>query len=454
MARIRNQEEFIAKANEIYDNKYDYSQTVYTKSSEKVIIICPEHGPFEKTPNKHLQGQGCPICGRNRTKVGVEEFIARARAIHGDTYDYSKVVYHRKDVPVEIICKIHGPFMQTPHAHVILGQNCPKCGHAAAGIKRCGDKNVAHRADVKDKKAVTCMERYGTKTWAESDEGRSRLHDIIVNEKLEIMKATCQERYGADFWTQSEEGRAMLHELMSSDEMQTKVAEGYKAAYGMHYMQTEAGRERAKTYIDEERREKMRETMIERYGVPYSMLSDEILEKSRQTCMKRYGVPYPVLSEETKKQAIAKSWTTKRKNGTFNTSKPEETMKGLLCDVFGEDDVLCQYHDERYPFACDFYIKSLDLFIELNAHWSHGGHWFDESDENDLQKLAMWSEKAKEKGSRYYQAAIYIWTQRDLLKKAIAEKNNLNYLVFWNCDLSDVRKYLFDLDVAHSEAIK
>ena len=114
MARIRNQEEFIAKANEIYDGRYDYSLVKYTKSSEKVIIICPDHGSFEKTPNKHLAGQGCPVCGRNRTKIGLDEFLSRAHAIHGSRYDYSKTTYHRIDEPVEIICKIHGSFMQTP----------------------------------------------------------------------------------------------------------------------------------------------------------------------------------------------------------------------------------------------------------------------------------------------------------------------------------------------------
>lgn len=440
MARIRNQEDFIARANEIYDYKYDYSQVKYVKSSEKVIIICTEHGPFEKTPNKHLSGQGCPVCGKNRTKLGVDEFIRRAKSIHGNRYDYSKVVYKRIDIPVEIICPVHGAFMQRPHSHIVLGQGCPKCANLAGGAKRRGQKNVAHRDDVKQKKAETCMERYGRKTWAESEKGRSRLHDIIVNEKLDVMKATCQERYGTDFWTQSDEGRAMMRELMSSDEMQAKVAEGYKAAYGMHYMQTDEGRERAKTYIDDERRKKMCKTMIERYGVPYSFESEDLRRKMQNTMLERYGVAFSYQFPEF----VRKAWETKRRNGTFNTSKPEETMYALLCDVFGEDDVFCQYRDDaRYPFACDFYIKSLDLFMELNAHWSHGGHWFDKNNEEDLQKLAEWQSRAKEKGSRYYHAAIHVWTERDLLKKATAEQNNLNYLVFWNQDLSDVREYLF-----------
>lgn len=419
---------FIEQAKTVHQNKYDYSQVQYVTSSKKVKIVCPEHGVFEQTPNKHLSGRGCPICGRNRTKVGKDEFIARARRVHGDKYDYSNVVYCRSDQPVEIVCPIHGSFMQTPHDHIILKHNCPKCGHAEAGVKRKGEKNIAHRSEVKAKKVATCQTRYGAKTWAESDVGRQRLHEIIVDEgKLDRMRQTCRDRYGVDFWTQSEEGRAALHEKMSSDEMRSKIVAGYKAAYGMHYMQTEQGRERARSYIDDDRREKMIASMMERYGVPYAYLSSEI---------------------------VRKNWETKRRNGTFNTSKPEETLYGLLCDVFGKDDVETQYVDaERYPFHCDFHVKSLDLFIELNAHWSHGGHWFDETDPGDVELLEKWLARTKERGSSYYQQAVIVWTQRDLLKRQFAIDNHLNYVVFWKQDLSDAREYL-SKRVVHGETVE
>lgn len=414
-------ESFIEAAKAVHHDKYDYSLVKFTRLCDKIKIICPEHGVFEQKAGGHLSGKGCRRCGWNQTKIGKDEFIARARKVHGDKYDYSKVVYNRVDEPVEIICPVHGSFMQTPHDHVVLKHNCPKCGHAAAGKKRMGDKSVARRPEVKAAKAATCLERYGTKTWAESEAGRKRLHEIIVDEgKLNKMKQTCQERYGTDFWTQCDEGRTALHEKMSSDEMRAKIVAGYKAAYGMHYMQTEQGRERARSYIDDERREKMLASLTARYGVPYVVLTDE-----------------------ERAEMLQKSWQTKRRNGTFNTSKPEDTLYGLLCDIFGEDDVEKQYvDDERYPFHCDFYIKSQDLFIELNAHWSHGGHWFDETDPDDITLLEKWKERAKEKGSSYYHQAIIVWTQRDLLKREFAEENELNYVVFWKNDLSDAREYL------------
>lgn len=417
MARIMNQDEFIKKARVIFDNKYDYSLVKYEKSSVKVQIICPDHGVFEKTPNKHLQGQGCPVCGRNRVKITYDEFVSRAREVHGDKYQYVKSSYKSFREKTEIVCPIHGSFWQEPHSHVKLLQDCPMCGYAQAGLKRMGERNVACRQEVKDSKRQTCLARYGAKTWAESVEGRQRLHDIIVNDgKLDLMKQTCQERYGADFWTQSDEGRNRLHELMSSDEMRAKIVEGYRREYGMHYMQTEQGRECAGGYLDDERREKMLQSMINKYGVPYAGLNPEFVEKA---------------------------WQTKRKNGTFNTSKPEKTLYGLLCDVYGKDDVLRQYvDDERYPFHCDFYVKSKDLFIELNAHWSHGGHWFDELSSDDVALVNRWREKSEEKGSRYYYNAIEVWTVRDLLKRQFAIENELNYVVFWKSDLSDAREYL------------
>lgn len=62
--RITNQKEFVKTAKQLHNNKYDYSLVDYQKSSIKVKIICPKHGVFEQTPNKHLSGQGCPVCGR------------------------------------------------------------------------------------------------------------------------------------------------------------------------------------------------------------------------------------------------------------------------------------------------------------------------------------------------------------------------------------------------------
>ena len=418
MAKALTREQFIEKARRLYGDKYDYSEVDYVRSSEKVCIICPVHGTFLKTPNKHLQGQGCPKCSRDRLAFTTEEVINRAVAVHGSIYDYSKVRYYNSKEKIEIICPVHGSFWQTLHEHVIQKHGCPKCGHIEAGLKRSGKNNVAHRDDVKRKKAMTCIEHFGAKTWSESVEGRKRLHEIIVDEgKLDIMKATCQDRYGTDFWVQSDEGKEKLHEIMSSQVIKDKVKTGYENAYGMHYMQTEAGRVRAKSYIDDNRRNKMKDALI-----------------------KKYGVPYVVFTDEEQKELVRKRIETHRKNGTFNTSRFEDIAYDVLCDIFSKSNVKQQYSSEDYPFSCDFYIVPRDLYLELNISWTHGGHWFDVQDAADVELLQKWQNKAQD--SDYYKNAIMTWTKRDVNKRGVARQHDLNYLTFWKSDLSDFQEWI------------
>ncbi len=124
---VKDTKSFIEKARKVHGDKYDYSKVVYKKSHEKVCIICPEHGEFMQTPNNHLSGQGCPACGGN-LKLTTESFIKRAQEVHGDKYDYSKVEYKDTKTKVCIICPEHGEFMQNPLRH-LDGSNCPKCAH-------------------------------------------------------------------------------------------------------------------------------------------------------------------------------------------------------------------------------------------------------------------------------------------------------------------------------------
>lgn len=121
-------EEFIKKARKLHNDRYDYSLVNYVTSQQKVTIICPDHGPFQQTPNIHLRPSNCNKCAivntHNALRNTTEEFIEKAKKIHGDRYDYSKVMYINYKTEVMIICKIHGPFQQTPDNHLV-GQNCP-----------------------------------------------------------------------------------------------------------------------------------------------------------------------------------------------------------------------------------------------------------------------------------------------------------------------------------------
>lgn len=119
------QEQFIDKSKEVHGDKYDYTDLVYTNMQTKVKIKCPIHGEFEQLPSLHLKGNGCPKCAGRCSST--EDYINKAKEIHGDKYDYSKVVYNGNNELITIICPIHGEFQQRAVKHLI-GHGCQKCG--------------------------------------------------------------------------------------------------------------------------------------------------------------------------------------------------------------------------------------------------------------------------------------------------------------------------------------
>jgi len=134
----KTNEQFIEEANIRHDFKYDYSKTQYINKREKVCIICPIHGEFWQEASSHLKGCGCPKCGKEssqkRQSLNTEQFIERAKKIHGDKYDYSKVEYINSSTKVCITCPIHGEFWQRPTEH-LRGSGCKKCGDLSVAMK-------------------------------------------------------------------------------------------------------------------------------------------------------------------------------------------------------------------------------------------------------------------------------------------------------------------------------
>ena len=133
------------------------------------------------------------------------------------------------------------------------------------------------------------------------------------------------------------------------------------------------------------------------------------------------------------RESIQKGIDTKRKNKSFNVSKQEELMYEQLVNEYGYDDVIRQYVDkERYPFPCDFYIKSQDLFIEYNGTIEHNREPFDSNNENHIEQLEVFTQRAIQAGekSRYWNI-IKVWTERDPLKLRTMRENNLNFIVVY-----------------------
>lgn len=134
LMRKLTRDEFIRKAREVHGDKYDYSKVIYKTSRTKVCIICPIHGEFWQTSNSHLQGTGCPHCAISKridlARSNTEDFILKARKIHGWKFDYSRVTYRNNTTKICILCPEHGEFWMTPNGH-LQGHECPKCASAS-----------------------------------------------------------------------------------------------------------------------------------------------------------------------------------------------------------------------------------------------------------------------------------------------------------------------------------
>ena len=338
MSKRLTKDEFVKRAKKVHGGRYDYSKVEYRGYNTKVCIICPKHGEFWQKVGHHLSGHGCPKCVGRNGTI--EEFIQKARKIHGKKYDYSCVDYKNTETKVKIICPKHGEFWQTPHGH-LSGRGCQKC-----------------RGEFLRKKFVSSKEEFLER--ARKVHGDRYDYDGVnyVNNRIKI-KIVCPKH--GEFWQR-----------------------------------------------------------------PDAHLS---------------GQGCPECSKKRTKESIIKGVETRRRLGTLNSSALQKDLEKRLINRFGKDDVFSEYRDEdRYPFCCDFYVKSLDLFIELNAFWTHGSHWFDKDDEDDIYLCLNWSQK----NSAFYKNAIETWTQRDVKKREFARKSDLNYVVFWGACEEQIDQWFKD----------
>lgn len=179
----------------------------------------------------------------------------------------------------------------------------------------------------------------------------------------------------------------------------------------------------------------MKQGMLDKYGVDNPFKLDEFQQIAAETRKEKYGAEYTLArgsslgdaARDTFARHTQKSIASKRQNCTLNTSTVEKHVKGF-------DDFESQYNDDScYPYLCDFYDKDRDLFIEVNASWTHGYHWYDV--ENDANICKKW--EAKSEDSTYYENALDVFTKRDVEKRECARVNNLNYVTLWDSDGMD-----------------
>ena len=345
-----------------------------------------------------------------------------------DIYKYLVNRYDDSDSLKETLYRIYNGIEEHP--------KCPTCGKPLIfkGIffKFCSNICAQSSDEIKQKIKQTCLEKYGVDNYAKSKEGKEKIKQTCLkkygveyswqsNECKQKIKQTCLEKYGVD-------------SPLKSKEIRNKCKLTCIEKYGVDNP--------AKL---EENKEKVKQTCLKKYGGLAPICNPDIKNQIKQTCLEKYGVDNYgkslkhktnistiMLSDEMQKHR----YSIMSKNNTFNTSKEEDEVYEFLSQYI---DVTRQFNgSSKYPFCCDFYIEDLDMFIECNFHWTHGGHPFDPSSIKDQVKLERW----KAKQTKYYNNAIKTWTKRDVEKRNKAKEENLNYKEFWS--LKELKEFFID----------
>lgn len=222
---------------------------------------------------------------------------------------------------------------------------------------------------------------------------------------------------------------------------------------------------------------KAQATNLKKYGSKNVMQNEKVKESLANTNQLRYGGRSPFSSKEVQQKAkrtkienVEKAMLDYKEQGIINNAVFKQSPYELivfyeLIQRFGKQDVWYQYglhpYDKRYPYHCDFYIKSLDLFIEINAHYSHGKHWFDANNHEDVARR----NHLLSSNSRRSQRAVKIWCESDVEKRAKAKASGIRYLVFWDGsqrrenhkrvpNLTDFYEWLIGYDADYDQFIK
>ena len=141
---------------------------------------------------------------------------------------------------------------------------------------------------------------------------------------------------------------------------------------------------------------------------------ETIMERMKQTFQSKYGVDSFVESSEAKNV-----WK-------MGTSKAEMRIFEKLKQTF--PDTINHYKSNVYPFNCDFYIPSIDTYIEYQGFYTHGNEPFDQNNCNHVNEM----NELLNKGDEYSLSKLHIWCEQDPLKRRVAKENGLKWFEFFD----------------------
>lgn len=143
--KLFNTEWFIEKSCKIHGNKFDYSNTVYITSSDKVEINCYEHGKFEQWPQDHMRGVSCPGCS-NHQRWTTDTFIEHMKTV-SPNIDLRNITYVNASTPIEFTCA-HGTNRALPSHLLSGGTACKHCGKIKSNQTKIAKGIVRDPADI------------------------------------------------------------------------------------------------------------------------------------------------------------------------------------------------------------------------------------------------------------------------------------------------------------------
>ena len=263
----------------------------------------------------------------------------------------------------------------------------------------CSTKCSSMDKNVQNKLKQTTIKKYGVDHPSKLSTNNFKSNNPQKTKEIhEKTKQTCLEKYGCEYaWNNDKQKQTCLEKY------------GYENVF------------KNKEIID-----KIKKTKFNKYGEEHF----NNREKAKQTCLEKYDVDN---YSKTIKFKTNINWDerqikinkTKQLNNSFHISKQELKSFELLKEKY--KNVISQYRSKVYPYNCDFYIPSLDLYIECNYHWTHGGHKYNNTKE-DNAILEKW----KNKNTKFYDNAIRTWTERDVNKRKIAKENSLYFVEFFS----------------------
>ena len=291
---------------------------------------------------------------------------------------------------------------------------------------------------TKEIKIKSNLEKYGvehTSQLKEVTDKRTKSRADHVNEIQQHVRESLYKKYGA-------------YDVMHIPHILQKIKNTNLKKFGVEFPLQQLKKENSEIYqkisqtcinkfdVDsplknKEVREKIKQTNIQKYGVDNPLKNEEIREKIKQTNIQKYGVDNPLKNKEI--------WKKSQDNRQISSkSKLENNFLNYLKLKYESDDIITQYKSKEYPYYCDFYIKSINLYIEIQGHWTHNDHPFDINNLNDQLIMNKW--RTKSLSDKYYKNALNTWTIKDVEKRNTAIQNNLNYLEIFG--KTDLNKYI------------